>query len=296
MVRLFRRENFDLIHVSGGSWQYKGAIAGKLAGLPVLWHLNDTSMPLLFLRVFGLLSGLATGYAYASERTKTYYKPYVKPGRFEFTIAAPVDTEHFNPSVYQEDDELTSQLEGKLVIGTVANPSPVKELETFLRMAASLQKQHSGHLAFVVVGKVHYRQQSYFHSLQKLTSNLGLQDLHWAGLRQDVRPLLQRFDVYVCTSKAESSPISVWEALSMAKPVVSTDVGDVSQYVQEGHNGFVVPVGDAQALASKVQLLLADPKLRYTLGRHARQVARQHLDVSHCGESHLNAYQSLISK
>ncbi|SVD71832.1 uncharacterized protein METZ01_LOCUS424686, partial [marine metagenome] len=39
LVRFFRQEDFDLVHVCGGSWQFKGAIAGKLAGIPVMWHL-----------------------------------------------------------------------------------------------------------------------------------------------------------------------------------------------------------------------------------------------------------------
>ena len=94
------------------------------------------------------------------------------------------------------------------------------------------------------MGKVHCGQQAYFQSLQKLASNLGLAQLYWAGSRQDVRPLLQRFDVYVCSSNAESSPISVWEAMAMAKPVVSTNVGDVGRCLGNETSSFVVPVVD----------------------------------------------------
>ena len=108
LVRLFHQERFDLIHVSGGSWQYKGTIAGKLAGTPVIWHLNDTYMPRPLRRVFGLLSGLACGYAYASERTKAYYAPYVSSNKFEFTIPAPVDTTRFDPKLELPDDALYS--------------------------------------------------------------------------------------------------------------------------------------------------------------------------------------------
>ena len=84
LVRLFRKEKFNVIHVSGGIWQFKGAIAGKLAGISVLWHLNDTNRPLLFRWIFGILSWLATGYAYAAERTKIYYQPYVYSKRFNY--------------------------------------------------------------------------------------------------------------------------------------------------------------------------------------------------------------------
>ena len=92
LIFLFRREQFDLIYVSGGSWQFKGAIAGKLAGIPVLWHLNDSYMPLFIRIIFRMLSGLASGYVYASEKTKNYYKNYIKSDRYETIIPAPVDT------------------------------------------------------------------------------------------------------------------------------------------------------------------------------------------------------------
>ena len=289
LVRLFHQEQFDLIHVSGGSWQYKGAIAGKLAGIPVIWHLNDTYMPSLLRRVFGLLSGFASGYAYASERTKTYYRPYVNKNRLEYTIPAPVDTLQFDTTLELPDDKLLPNLDGKLVVGTVANPSPVKDLMTFLKMAEKVQNQTVMPVVFVVVGKLYETQMSYFHTLQKMTKELQLK-IYWAGPRQDVRPLLKRFDVYVCSSKAESSPISVWEAMSMSKPIVSTDVGDVPIYVHDQENGYVVPVGDSAQLADRVLQLLREPSLRTKFGRISRDIVQEQLDIIKCGERHLEAY------
>ena len=295
LVRFFRQEDFDLVHVCGGSWQFKGAIAGKLAGIPVMWHLNDTSMPVLIRRVFGILSGLAKGYAYASERSKSYYGSYVKAGRFECTIPAPVETSRFDPELELPPEELLTELNGKLVIGTVANPSPVKNLETFLRMAAKLGEQNAQPLTFIVVGKVYVSQQTYFESLKHLSNQLGV-SVCWAGPRQDVRPLLKRLDVYVCSSLAESSPISVWEAMSMAKPIVSTDVGDVPLYVKDGENGFIVPIGDVSLLADRVGQILQNSIKRKNFGKKSRQIALQNFDILNCGERHLEAYQLLSSK
>ena len=294
LVRFFRQEDFDLVHVCGGSWQFKGAIAGKLAGIPVMWHLNDTSMPVLIRRVFGILSGLAKGYTYASERSKSYYGSYVKAGRFECTIPAPIETSRFDPELELPPEELLTELNGKLVIGTVANPSPVKNLETFLRMAAKLGEQNAQPLTFIVVGKVYVSQQTYFESLKHLSNQLGV-SVYWAGPRQDVRPLLKRLDVYVCSSLAESSPISVWEAMSMAKPIVSTDVGDVPLYVKDGENGFVVPIGDVSLLADRVGQILQDSIKRKHFGKKSRQIALQNFDILNCGERHLEAYQLLCS-
>ena len=131
-----------MIHVSGGIWQFKGAIAGKLAGRKVLWHLNDTFKPFFFRALFSLLSPLVDGYIYASERTKHYYRPCVRMGRPGFTIHPPVDTERFDPRInYPGDEELIQKLEGKNIIGTVANINPAKGLETLIYSAKSLNEQ-----------------------------------------------------------------------------------------------------------------------------------------------------------
>ena len=177
---------------------------------------------------------------------------------------------------------------------TVANITPIKGFETFIKSALEIQKKiHS--IAFVVVGPIFKSQQKYHESLQKLLDQSELKCFYWAGPRQDVRPLLKRFDVYVCSSIAESSPISVWEAMSMAKPIVSTDVGDVPLYVNNQENGFVVPVGDSEKMASRVLELINDGEMRKRFGLRSRKVAQQHLDIARCGERHLQAYQQIHS-
>ena len=73
-----------------------------------------------------------------------------------------------------------------------------------------------------------------------------------------MRPLLKRFDIFICSSLSESGPMTLWEAMSMAKPIVSTDVGDVSHYVHDEENGFVVPIGDVDQLTNRILQLLND--------------------------------------
>jgi len=79
----------------------------------------------------------------------------------------------------------------------------------------------------------------------------------------------------------------------MAKPIVSTDVGDVPIHVRNDENGFIVPVGDADQLAVRVQQLLEDESMRKRFGTHSRLIAQENLDISICGEKHLEAYQQL---
>ncbi len=71
----------------------------------------------------------------------------------------------------------------------------------------------------------------------------GRRDL--SGPKDDVRPLLRDCHVYVLPSYGEGMPRTVLEALAIGRPVVTTDANGCRDTVDDGVNGFMVPVGDA---------------------------------------------------
>ncbi len=296
LARYFRREKFDLVHVSGGAWQYKGVIAGKMAGIKVVWHLNDTFMPGFIRKLFGFFSPYADAYIFASERTKEYYGSLIKFDKPAFVIPAPVDTRHFDPSgEYPGDEEIIDSWRGKIVIGNIANINSIKGLETFIH-AASLLNVEYDNLLFVVVGSAYKTQNHYLKCLQSKCDDLSVVNIEFMGYKTDIRPVLQRFDIYVCSSKAESSPISVWEAMSMGKPVVSTDVGDVGLYVGNAINGFIIGVGDCGALRNRLSTLINNEDMRSKFGSRGREIAIRNLDISLCAHRHLAVYSYLLKR
>jgi len=65
--------------------------------------------------------------------------------------------------------------------------------------------------------------------------------------------------VFVMPSVLESCPVALLEAMAMKTPVVATAVGALSEIVEHGRTGFVVPPGDAPALAEAVLAVLGRP-------------------------------------
>jgi glycosyltransferase involved in cell wall biosynthesis len=295
-IALYLNKNhFDIVHVSGGAWQFKGAIAGRLAGVKVLWHLNDTFMPLFIRRVFAVISHFSDGFIYSSKRSQKYYESLVPTGKPWRVIQAPVDVDRFDPAQYYMGDyELIGKWSGHFVIGTVSNINPIKGLEVFIKAALNVNMSVPN-CQFVVVGPVYRSQERYFKSLQKLCRKLGVNNIEFIGGRADVRSLLKCFDVYVCCSHYESSPMSVWEAMAMGTPVVSTDVGDVSLYVKDAYAGYIVNNGDSVGLADKLVSLAGDSRTQVKFGERARDIAANELNVSKCAELHLAAYKMINS-
>lgn len=295
LVFFFRRHKFDLIHVNG-SYQFKVAIAAKLAGIPAIWHLNDTQMNAIVKKICIILARYcASGFIFTGKRVHDYYisgtpleqKPYVE-------IQAPVDTTVFEPS-HVVPDKRVSQVQGRKIVA-VSGINPTKGIEYFIEMASNLVQQHKD-LVFFVAGAELSSHQKYYQYLKKLLSSTKLTNRNFlfVGMIDNVPSFLQSADIFVFTSVSESGPAAVWEAMSMGKAIVTTDVGSVSQYIEVGVSGFIVTIKDVKALCEKVNLLLDDPALRQKMGANARIVAQKKLDVTIAAEKHASFYRRILS-
>jgi len=294
LYKYFKKEKFDLIHCSGGAWQYKGVVAGKLAGYKTLWHLNDTEMPSIVRLIFMFIaSNFTDGLIVAGKRVKIFYIHQLglrnKP---VFEIQAPVDTTYFDPESADPDEIVNKPYGIKIVM--VGNLNPKKGVEYFIYMADKLNK-HFNHLHFFVVGKHFNSQKVYIEKLMNLKKKLNLKNLIFYGASNNVRNILKAANIYVCSSITEASPMSVWEAMSMEKAVVSTDVGDVSYFLENNVNGFIVPIKDPGSLAHKVKILINNYELRNSFGRKARETVRKYLDIKIVTKKHADVYKSIHS-
>ena len=90
-----------------------------------------------------------------------------------------------------------------------------------------------------------------------------------------VRDLLQQADAFVLPTLADSMPRAVIEAMAAGLPAITTDCSGYQDLIEDGVNGFIVPAGDAGAIAARLRLLSQDPGLRLRMGRAARATAER---------------------
>ncbi|GAB4170645.1 MAG: hypothetical protein OHK0024_06670 [Thalassobaculales bacterium] len=86
--------------------------------------------------------------------------------------------------------------------------------------------------------------------------------------------LFAEADVFVLPSLHEGSAMVILEAMASGLPIVTT--ANAGSPVSDGVEGFIVPVGDAEALAGRLALLAGDPALRARMGAAARATAERH--------------------
>lgn len=107
-----------------------------------------------------------------------------------------------------------------------------------------------------------------------LAQRLGIADAcEWVGRRDDVAVDLAEATVFALPSGREGVPTAVIEAMAAARPVVVTDVGHVRTLVRDGLDGYLVSVGDTDALARRLGELLGDRTQAARMGRSGRERA-----------------------
>ncbi len=100
------------------------------------------------------------------------------------------------------------------------------------------------------------------------------------GRSEDVAGFLPHVSVLLCTSKFEGCPNAVIEGMRAKLPVVMTNCADTDLLIEQGASGYVVPLGDVEALALRTNELLNDSEKRLQFGQRARELAESHFMAS----------------
>ena len=151
------------------------------------------------------------------------------------------------------------------VVGTVTRLSPQKAPLDFVAAAAQVHAQRPD-VWFMLVGDGPLRA-----AVDARARELGIADhLIMTGLRRDVPELMAAFDIFALSSLWEGLPRVLPQAMATGLPIVTTGADGSAEAVEDGVNGFVVPPGEPQALASALLCLLDDPLLAQQMGLAGR--------------------------
>lgn len=120
--------------------------------------------------------------------------------------------------------------------------------------------------------------------------------IKWLGRREDIKDLLKQCHIFAFPSYyKEGIPKSLIEAAAIGRPIVTTHNIGCKEVVENGVNGFLVPVKDANALGEKLEILINDKALRFEMGKASRVIAEKYFSLNEVIEKHLAIYQELIA-
>ena len=298
LAREFTRLNVSLVHCSDFKAAFHTALAGRLAGVPVICHIRNRSDSLIWRD--RLFVRPVNHFAFVSRDTWRGFPLHVPATR------GSVIYDGINPPPPRSADEIEQDRRAirtelglspsARVVGMLARVAPQKDYDTLVRAAAQVV-QAEPNVRFVVAGDCSANEVSRKHYayVQGLIQQSGLSDYFlFTDYRTDVMRLLAAFDISVLSTHFEGLPLVLLESMAQAKPMVATAVDGIPEVIVDGVNGFLTPHEDAPALAARLIELIQCPSLAERLGQAARQTVISDFTVEKFARSVADLYGRFV--
>ncbi len=194
-----------------------------------------------------------------------------------------IDTKEFSPM--PKNRNLLKQLyidNKKPVVLMIARVIKDKGVEEFIKAAEILKDKAT----FLYVGDIDRGNKNAF--------SPDWRNVKYLGFRRDIKELISVCDIFVLPSYREGVPRTLLEAASMGKPIVTTDTPGCREVVDDGFNGFLVPLKNSIILAEKIERLIKDDKLRERFGYNSREKALKEFDIEIVVNKYIKVYEEIL--
>ncbi len=278
LLKVLQAKNADVLHMHGYGATTFGRLCAWKMGIPSILHehANHGDTP-WFQKVADRVLAPHTDLAIAvsestaeftirarlmpAERTKVVY------------LGAPLD-EFARPRSAAEIAAARAAFgiePGTISIGTITRLMPAKG-NTYLVAAAPKVLETHPSVRFFIVGEGELQPE-----LEAQARALGLGDrLVFTGFTRDVAAALSALDLVVFPSLWEGTPLTLFEALAMGKPIVATDADGLLDVLTDRIDSLIVPKADAPRLADAICFALDRPQTAAGLAEQARQTGARY--------------------
>lgn len=283
LVKILKSEKPDIVFNYTIKPNIIGSISAKIAKVP---------------RIYSMVTGL--GYVYSSEKLR------IKVIRFFCNIGYKIAFKYNTKVIFQNKDDKELFIKKKyidekrafivdgsgvdmekfkftnlpkelnfLMIGRILD---VKGIEEYCK-AAEIIKNKYPKAQFTLLGEMEH---SYRGVNPKIISYYQKNNIvNFDGYKDNVIPYLEKCLVFVLPSYLkEGIPRTVLEALSIGRPIITTNVSGCRETVIDGKNGFLVKARDYNALAEKIEYMIEHRELLQEMGKYSYKYAKERFDVA----------------
>lgn len=180
----------------------------------------------------------------------------------------------------------------KLYVVFSARMVKEKGIIELIEAAEILRKDYENRLGFWLCGRLADNPDAI--SKEELLARCDGKYIQWLDFQQDMKTVLGLSHIMAFPSYyREGVPKSLIDACAVGRPIVTTNSIGCKDVVDDGVNGFLVPVKDSEALAQKLRILIEDKELRIRMGKASREKAEQEFDLEKVVEKHLEIYNKI---
>lgn len=265
LLKIFNIEKPDTIHLNSSKIGGLGSLAGRLAGIPKIiftahGFAHNEDRPVVIKSILFLL-----GYITMILSHKTIV---INKREFEQVSKLPLLSKKIE-LIYigiSENQTLTIEKEADspIAIGTISELTKNKGLEYAIEAIARLKNKN---ITFTIIGEGEERER-----LRNLIAERGLTDIvQLLGFKENASSYIGLFDIFTLTSLKEGLPYSILEAGLAGLPVVASDVGGISEIIENGKSGILIQPKNVEQIVESLSDLINNPEKRKTLGENLKK-------------------------
>ncbi|HAY33469.1 MAG TPA: hypothetical protein DCY06_04975 [Bacteroidetes bacterium] len=268
LCSLIKELGIDIVH-SNTSVLIEGAIAAALTNTHHVWHIHEflkqhPELRLIFPieYVYNVIEQLSDKVVSVSDFVKSQFE-FQDKGKL-VTVYNGIEESHvLNQNNYIR--EHCNLNESDLIVIAVGLLSRTKGFTTFLE-TANLTAKAERNIKFVWVGGNSSNSLRMFRRFVK-KNNLE-NSVFYLGHRMDVRQLIESSDMLICTSILETFSLTIVEAMSVKKPVISTNCGGPVETILDNHTGYLIPIDDSSKMSELILELSGNKQKRESMGKN----------------------------
>lgn len=293
---LILEQRIDLLHANGPQTNVCAGLAGRLTGVPAVWHMRN----LLYGDMWDVdraFSWLPARIICNSDAIRERFRGSPAWDK-SVTILNAVDTREFHPGQSREPFRLEMGVPDEApVVGMVGRIGLGKGHDVFVEAAVRLL---TGGCAarFFIIGDTLFPEDAWrADALRRRVKETGFDDrIRFVGLRRDIPGVMRGLDILVLASEAEPCGRVLFEAMASGTAVVATNTGGTPEIVRDGQEGLLVPPCDPDALAHAVGKLIADSGLRARLGQRGVARVQAEFTIERYVARTLEVYEQAVSR
>lgn len=168
----------------------------------------------------------------------------------------------------------------KTVFAIIGAVSERKAQDIFVEAISRLKDREQAE--FWIIGNC--PDSTFSKKIQEMVSNIPSIKMLGVLTRKEIYDVFPQIDVVVCASREETMSIAINEGMMFGKACITTENTGVADYIQDGENGFVVPVEDVTALQKKIEWMIENREKIIDMGRKARKTYEQYFTMDVFGE------------
>lgn len=274
LYQLFRREKPQIVHTNQAKAGIVGRIAAWLAHVPIILHTYhghvfsgyfSARKSSLYIFIEHFIAFISTRIVVVSDMIKkdicAVYK--IAPEKkvsvipLGFDLKGMESLDHYRGSFRKQ----FSIPPDKLIIGIVGRLTAIKNHDLFVDIA-NLLLQRVNNLHFLIIGDGELRTE-----IEQKLITLGIaENVHFTGWVKEAAKMYADLDILLLTSKNEGTPVTVIEAMYYKIPVISSNVGGLSDLIEDGKTGFLVNSLVAEDYIPDILKLLGSKQERNNIG------------------------------